>query len=184
MLDDGWTVVTGDGSWAAHFEHTFAVTERPVGPHSAGRRRGTRFPGPRREDPRMALNPEMRASQRRPRQGRGGADRALRSRGASTSTSSNRPARRRLLRSYARGPAAGHQRPARRRPVRAPRAVVAQLDAGARHGRRGLPVAYVVGLGDVRERQPGVLRDLAARGRADGRLVPLVDLGRRPVGRR
>ena len=26
-LDDGWTVVTGDGQYAAHFEHTFAVTE-------------------------------------------------------------------------------------------------------------------------------------------------------------
>ena len=24
-LDDGWTVVTADGSWAAHFEHTVAV---------------------------------------------------------------------------------------------------------------------------------------------------------------
>jgi methionyl aminopeptidase len=29
-LDDDWTVVTVDGSWAAHFEHTFAVT--PDGP--------------------------------------------------------------------------------------------------------------------------------------------------------
>lgn len=26
-LGDGWTVVTADGSWAAHFEHTIAVTE-------------------------------------------------------------------------------------------------------------------------------------------------------------
>jgi methionyl aminopeptidase len=26
-LDDGWTVVTVDGRYAAHFEHTFAVTE-------------------------------------------------------------------------------------------------------------------------------------------------------------
>jgi methionyl aminopeptidase len=25
-LDDGWTVVTHDGSLAAHFEHTIAVT--------------------------------------------------------------------------------------------------------------------------------------------------------------
>jgi methionyl aminopeptidase len=25
-LDDGWTVVTEDGSWAAHFEHTVAIT--------------------------------------------------------------------------------------------------------------------------------------------------------------
>ncbi|MBX2801403.1 MAG: type I methionyl aminopeptidase [Myxococcales bacterium] len=30
MLDDGWTVVTSDGSLAAHFEHTVAVT--PKGP--------------------------------------------------------------------------------------------------------------------------------------------------------
>lgn len=29
-LEDDWTVVTADGSWAAHFEHTFAVT--PGGP--------------------------------------------------------------------------------------------------------------------------------------------------------
>jgi methionyl aminopeptidase len=27
VLDDGWTVVTEDGKWAAHFEHTVAVTE-------------------------------------------------------------------------------------------------------------------------------------------------------------
>jgi methionyl aminopeptidase len=27
LLDDGWTVVTADGSWAAHFEHTIAITE-------------------------------------------------------------------------------------------------------------------------------------------------------------
>lgn len=27
-LDDGWTVVTADGSMSAHFEHTVAVTER------------------------------------------------------------------------------------------------------------------------------------------------------------
>ena len=25
-LDDGWTVITADGSWAAHFEHTVAIT--------------------------------------------------------------------------------------------------------------------------------------------------------------
>ncbi len=30
MLDDDWTVVTVDGSWAAHFEHTVAVTETGV----------------------------------------------------------------------------------------------------------------------------------------------------------
>jgi methionyl aminopeptidase len=27
LLSDGWTVVTGDGSLAAHFEHTIAITE-------------------------------------------------------------------------------------------------------------------------------------------------------------
>lgn len=27
ILDDGWTVVTSDGSYAAHFEHTVAITE-------------------------------------------------------------------------------------------------------------------------------------------------------------
>lgn len=26
VLDDDWTVVTEDGSWAAHFEHTFTIT--------------------------------------------------------------------------------------------------------------------------------------------------------------
>jgi methionyl aminopeptidase len=30
LLDDDWTVVTADGSWAAHFEHTVAIT--PAGP--------------------------------------------------------------------------------------------------------------------------------------------------------
>ncbi len=28
VLDDGWAVVTKDGSRSAHFEHTIAVTER------------------------------------------------------------------------------------------------------------------------------------------------------------
>jgi len=27
ILDDGWTAVTQDGSLAAHFEHTVAVTD-------------------------------------------------------------------------------------------------------------------------------------------------------------
>lgn len=27
VLDDDWTVVTADGSWAAHFEHTVAITD-------------------------------------------------------------------------------------------------------------------------------------------------------------
>jgi methionyl aminopeptidase len=26
LQDDGWTVITADGSWAAHFEHTVAIT--------------------------------------------------------------------------------------------------------------------------------------------------------------
>ncbi|QIG41740.1 type I methionyl aminopeptidase [Nocardioides anomalus] len=30
LLDDDWTVVTADGSWAAHCEHTFALTEDGV----------------------------------------------------------------------------------------------------------------------------------------------------------
>lgn len=28
LLDDGWTVVSEDGSWSAHFEHTVAITAR------------------------------------------------------------------------------------------------------------------------------------------------------------
>lgn len=27
VLDDGWTVVTADGKWSAHFEHTVLITE-------------------------------------------------------------------------------------------------------------------------------------------------------------
>ena len=27
LLDDGWTVMTQDGGWSAHFEHTVAITE-------------------------------------------------------------------------------------------------------------------------------------------------------------
>jgi methionyl aminopeptidase len=27
MLDDGWSVMTSDGSLSAHFEHTIAVTD-------------------------------------------------------------------------------------------------------------------------------------------------------------
>jgi methionyl aminopeptidase len=27
LLDDGWTVVSADGGWSAHFEHTVAITE-------------------------------------------------------------------------------------------------------------------------------------------------------------
>ena len=45
VLDDGWTVVTEDGSPAAHLEHTVAITAgRPVGAH--GRRRGQGRPRP------------------------------------------------------------------------------------------------------------------------------------------
>jgi len=36
ILDDGWTAVTRDGSLAAHFEHTIAVTEH--GPEVLTRR--------------------------------------------------------------------------------------------------------------------------------------------------
>jgi methionyl aminopeptidase len=39
ILDDGWTAVTKDGSLAAHFEHTIAVTES--GPDVLTRRNGT-----------------------------------------------------------------------------------------------------------------------------------------------
>ena len=40
-LDDDWTVVTADGSRAAHFEHTFTLTpERRLGAHRPRRRRG------------------------------------------------------------------------------------------------------------------------------------------------
>jgi methionyl aminopeptidase len=28
LLPDNWTVVTAEGGWAAHFEHTFTITER------------------------------------------------------------------------------------------------------------------------------------------------------------
>ena len=43
VLDDDWTVVTADGSWAAHFEHTFTLTaDRRLGAHRARRRRGRR----------------------------------------------------------------------------------------------------------------------------------------------
>jgi methionyl aminopeptidase len=27
MARDGWTILTADGSWAAHFEHTILITE-------------------------------------------------------------------------------------------------------------------------------------------------------------
>jgi methionyl aminopeptidase len=43
VLDDGWTVVTGDGSRSAHFEHTVAIT--PTGPEVL-----TLLDGSRQED--------------------------------------------------------------------------------------------------------------------------------------
>lgn len=39
VLEDGWTVVTVDGSWSAHFEHTVAITEN--GPDILTRLAGT-----------------------------------------------------------------------------------------------------------------------------------------------
>ena len=60
LLDDGWTVVTADGSLAAHFEHTVAITAdgpwvltAEDGGAAAGpsRRAGPRVPGrPRRAE--------------------------------------------------------------------------------------------------------------------------------------
>ena len=39
LADDGWSISTADGSLAAHFEHTVAVTEDgPQDPHRGGRR--------------------------------------------------------------------------------------------------------------------------------------------------
>jgi methionyl aminopeptidase len=43
VLDDGWTVVTRDGSRSAHFEHTVAIT--PAGPEVL-----TLLDGARQED--------------------------------------------------------------------------------------------------------------------------------------
>jgi len=42
ILDDGWTAVTQDGSLAAHFEHTVAVTEN--GPEVLTSRTGQSAP--------------------------------------------------------------------------------------------------------------------------------------------
>ena len=39
LLEDDWTVVTADGSWAAHFEHTFTITSGGhLGAHRTRRR--------------------------------------------------------------------------------------------------------------------------------------------------
>ena len=35
ILEDGWTAVTRDGSFAAHFEHTVAITDK--GPYILSR---------------------------------------------------------------------------------------------------------------------------------------------------
>ncbi len=43
ILDDGWTAVTRDGSLAAHFEHTIAITED--GPDVLTRKGGPAVPG-------------------------------------------------------------------------------------------------------------------------------------------
>jgi methionyl aminopeptidase len=43
VLDDGWTVVTSDGSRSAHFEHSVAIT--PQGPEVL-----TLLDGARQED--------------------------------------------------------------------------------------------------------------------------------------
>jgi methionyl aminopeptidase len=49
-LDDGWTVVTVDGSWAAHWEHTVAILDdgpwvltAPDGGRAELARRGVRL---------------------------------------------------------------------------------------------------------------------------------------------
>ena len=44
LLDDDWTVVTADGCWAAHFEHTFTLTPTAPGcsPRSTAARRSSR----------------------------------------------------------------------------------------------------------------------------------------------
>jgi methionyl aminopeptidase len=54
VTEDEWTVVTVDGSWAAHFEHTFAVTETgvwvltaPDGGRTELERLGATYGGPR-----------------------------------------------------------------------------------------------------------------------------------------
>jgi methionyl aminopeptidase len=49
LLDDDWTVVTADGSWAAHFEHTVAIT--PDGPWVLTAEDGGEEGLARRDDP-------------------------------------------------------------------------------------------------------------------------------------
>ncbi len=71
VLDDGWTVVTSDGSWAAHFEHTVAITAdgpwvlTAVDGGAAGLARVRAGQPGRRRDGRedlMASDPRIRAS--------------------------------------------------------------------------------------------------------------------------
>ena len=50
LLDDDWTVITADGSWAAHFEHTVAIT--PDGPWVLTAEDGGQEGLARAEDPR------------------------------------------------------------------------------------------------------------------------------------
>jgi methionyl aminopeptidase len=68
VLDDGWTVVSEDGSWSAHFEHTVAVTpEGPwvltASPDAAGRLAAATSALPRLAQPRPA---EPRPAEPRP----------------------------------------------------------------------------------------------------------------------
>jgi methionyl aminopeptidase len=54
LLDDGWTVVSADGGWSAHFEHTVAITEsepwvltaQDGGGSGSGRQRGEALADP------------------------------------------------------------------------------------------------------------------------------------------
>jgi methionyl aminopeptidase len=54
LLDDGWTVISADGTWSAHFEHTVAITAsepwvltaQDGGSSGFGRLRGEARPGP------------------------------------------------------------------------------------------------------------------------------------------
>ena len=74
-LDDDWTVVTTDGSWAAHYEHTFTLTElvpgssrRSMVARRSSRRSASRTAATDRASPRCAV-PVARAGCMR-RQGR------------------------------------------------------------------------------------------------------------------
>ena len=62
VLDDEWTVVTVDGSWAAHWEHTVAILRRrAVGADRPRRRRGRAGQARRRP-----LRPRHRLTRHRP----------------------------------------------------------------------------------------------------------------------